>query len=776
MGAGWLRPLRISSSVLLALACLGLAANVAATVLGPHHPTTWRDAWLYDGTILAASLSALAATRSHRAAEPGRTVIAVGMVLWSLGDIVWEIYAHNAKTIPTPSAGDALDLAMYPLMYIGLLLVTRARLGRVRPSVRIDGLVVGLGAASVYSFIFTPVVRTVSGGTAAVVTEMAYPVGDLLLAVVVVGLLASLGWNLDRFLAFFAIGCVLFCVADSHYLLASAAGHYHEGTLFDCGWTSGLVLWSVALRQPQPHASQESSKALSALLTPGALAITSAAVLLAATRVRIPLHVAVLAALAVVAGMVRTAMTFHEVAATAQARRLALTDDATGLGNRRALSQRIRATIAQPGAEAHLLIVLGLNRYRELANAFGHRQADQLMLDVSRRLAGITRETETLVRFGEHEFALWVPAGHQDPSGRSLAERLLFALAVPFPIDAVQVTVRAHIGIARFPDQATTEVDLLRVADMAMMRARNSGADSAVCDVADPDAKRDQILLTEHIRAAVRSDALVCHYQPKVDASNGTVVGAEALVRWRQADGSILGPDHFLPVAREAGLLSEVTRQVVTVAVEQASAWRREGVPVRMSVNLSIPDLLDTGITTFVARLLERTGLPSDLLMVEVTEETFMTEPEQVHDALVTLHDLGVGVSIDDFGSGYSSLAYLRTVPAEELKIDREFVSGISTSRVDQSIVAAIVSLADSLGIGVVAEGVESQDDVAMLVSLGCPAVQGYAISPPVDAERFRRWLADGASPVVPIGASAPHAVASEERPSPTPRRLGPPT
>ena len=746
--------LRRFSDSLLAIACVGLVAFLSWIIFGPQHPLVSRDAILYDVIVGAASLSALCVGRVHGAARrPGRTALAIGMVVWSLGDVVWEVWRHNFGSIPNPSIDDALYLSMYPCLFIGLLLVLRSRLSRASFSVRLDGLVVGLGVACLYSLMIAPVARAASGGVSEITVDMAYPIGDLLLAVFALGLVAALGWHLDRFMVTFVLGCALFCAADTHYLLLSAAGTYREGTPFDAGWPAGLFLWSIATRQPEPHGARRQLGVVASLVSPAVVAVTAVAVLIVASQDRLPIHVVALAAGALLAVFVRTSITFKEVADVAEARKQALTDDLTGLPNRRGLSQRIRATMNAQDTEDHVLMLFGLNRVREITEAFGYEVSDLLLLDVSRRLAYGLGEFEVLVRCRENEFALWFPLEFGKQVPEACAENLLLALAVPFQVGAVRLTIEASIGIARYPQDADNESELMRHASATLARARRSRVPYAVSETNGLNGKQDRLILTEQLRLAIKSDQLICHYQPKVEIATGRVVGAEALVRWQHPERGLLSPDGFLGLAEVAGFLGEVTRSVLTIVVKQCADWARLGLSFTVSANLSVTDLLDVGLVDFVRELLEHHAVSPRALVFEITEETFMAEPERARDTLKLLHGMGIGLSIDDYGSGYSSLSYLRSIPADELKLDRMFVDGISEHSVSRSIALATVGLAHSLGMRLVAEGVESAADAQTLADLGCDIIQGYYFSPPLSAASFGLWLA-ATDPFPPIHPS----------------------
>ena len=744
---------------LLAIACIGLVAFVSWTIFGPQHPLVSRDAILYDAIIGAASLSALCGGKVHGAARrPGRTAIALGISIWSIGDVVWEVWRHNFGAIPNPSVDDMLYLSIYPCLFIGLLVVLRSRLRRPSLSVRLDGLVVGLGVACLYSLMIAPVARAASGGVLEVTVDMAYPICDLLLAVFALGLVAALGWQLDRFMVIFVLGCALFCAADTHYLLLSAAGTYREGTVFDAGWPAGLLLWSIASRQPEPDGARRQLGVAASLVSPVAVALTAIAVLVVASQGRLPVHVVALAAGALVAVLLRTSITFREVAGAAEARRQALTDDLTGLPNRRGLSQQLRVTMNAPVKEDHVLMLLGLNRVREITEAFGYDVSDRLLLDVSQRLASVSGEFKLLVRCRENEFAIWFPLEFGKQIPEVSAQNLLLALAVPFQVERVRLTIEASIGIAHYPQDADNESDLMRHASATLARARRARMPYAITEINGLDGKQDRLILTEELRLGIKADQLICYYQPKVEIATGRVVGAEALVRWQHPERGLLSPDGFLGLAQDAGFLGEVTHSVLTIVVAQCADWAREGLSLKVSANLSVTDLLDDGLVGFVGELLDHYALPPQSLVLEITEETFMQEPDRARNTLTLLHAMGIGLSIDDYGSGYSSLSYLRSIPADELKLDRIFVDGISAHAVSRSIATATVVLAHSLGMRLVAEGVESVADAQTLADLGCDIIQGYYFSRPLPADSFYPWLRvnDPFPPIHPSTSGSP--------------------
>jgi EAL domain-containing protein (putative c-di-GMP-specific phosphodiesterase class I) len=275
-----------------------------------------------------------------------------------------------------------------------------------------------------------------------------------------------------------------------------------------------------------------------------------------------------------------------------------------------------------------------------------------------------------------------------------------------------------------------------------MYEAKRSGAGPRVYVKRDDHYDRDRLKTIEQLRTALTAGQLTCHYQPKCELRTGAVVGVEALVRWQHPDRGLLYPDAFLPLAEQAGLMGSLAGAVLDTAVAQGAAWRDSGLSLPVAVNLSATNLLDASLPGRVADLLRAYRYDPAMLVLEITEDVLMTDPQRAHDVLVRLRALGVGIAIDDYGTGYSSLKYLRTLPVTELKLDRAFVHGLARDPRDEAIVRTTVDLAHSLGIAMVAEGVETAEDWACLARLGCDVAQGYYLSRPIPAAELARWVA----------------------------------
>ncbi|SNX94856.1 diguanylate cyclase (GGDEF) domain-containing protein [Geodermatophilus sabuli] len=452
------------------------------------------------------------------------------------------------------------------------------------------------------------------------------------------------------------------------------------------------------------------------------------------------------AALAATGSSVRLLINVRELAQLAVSRREALTDELTGLANRRAVLRRVE----EAGAEGLPLAfaLLDLDKFKEVNDGLGHAAGDDLLRLVAARLKPVLRTGDLLGRLGGDEFAVVavLDAGvAPEDAAEALGRRLLGQLREPFRIGGMSVHVTSSIGLAPSvgsarPGTGTAEL-LLQQADAAMYAAKRAGTGQAVYDDAQHGDASRHLALVEELRAALTSDQLVLHHQPQVDVATGRTVGVEALVRWAHPVRGLLGPAEFLPQAEVHGLMGLLTDEVLRQAVAQSAAWRRDGRHLRMSVNLSASNLLDTTLPCRVADLLRDAGVPPEALVLEVTESVLLSDPDRSLAVVRRLADLGVTVSIDDFGTGYSSLSYLRELPVAELKLDRSFTAGLLTDARTEAIVASTVALAHRLGLRVVAEGVEAAETLDHLAALGCDESQGYLHAPPLAAERLVEWL-----------------------------------
>jgi diguanylate cyclase (GGDEF)-like protein len=422
-------------------------------------------------------------------------------------------------------------------------------------------------------------------------------------------------------------------------------------------------------------------------------------------------------------------------------------DALTGLPNRVLLQDRMARALADvAGSEVACpvaaVLLLDLDRFKEVNDTFGHAYGDGLLCQIADRLSASLRGTDTAARLGGDEFAILATGLTETDDLTALAHRMLAALDEPFRVDGVVLDVEASIGIALAPTDASTVEDLLRCADVAMYTAKTGTSSVAFYDQAQDQHTPARLALLGDLRRALdASDQLHLHYQPKVDLVTGKLVGVEALLRWSRPGVGSVPPVEFIPVAEGTGLIHKLTTYVLDLALAQARSWRDAGHEIPVAVNLSTRCLLDQGLPGQVARLLARYGLPADLLRLEITESAIMADPTRAIGVLQSLAKEGVRLSIDDFGTGYSSMTYLKRLPVDELKVDRSFVTDMRTTQGDVQLVRSVIDLGHTLGLQVVAEGVEDADTLTALRELGCDIAQGYHLGRPMPAALFWTWL-----------------------------------
>jgi diguanylate cyclase (GGDEF)-like protein len=432
-------------------------------------------------------------------------------------------------------------------------------------------------------------------------------------------------------------------------------------------------------------------------------------------------------------------------AANQQLRHLATHDALTGLPNRALLDDRLQQAIAHADRDmrSFALLVCDLDRFKLINDSLGHRAGDELLQEVASRLNAVIRTADTVARIGGDEFVLIGTSIADAEDAAGLAARVIDALQAPVRIAAIDIHTSPSIGIAMYPDDGTTIQALLAHADAAMYSAKQHGRGNfRRYEPGMHAGTEDRVQLESDLHNAVTLKQFELYYQPKVDTRTGAVRSAEALIRWAHPTRGIVSPADFIPLAEECGLIGPIGAWVIREACRQARAWQDDGVPPRrVSVNLSASQFRDSGLVESIRLALDDARLQPRYLEVELTESAVMSDPEQSIAILEHLSAMGVLVSVDDFGTGYSSMSYLRRFPIDKLKIDRVFIDEIVSRPEDASIVRAIVSLAHSLRLKVVAEGVETPAQLEFLKTAGCDEYQGYHFSRPLPAAEFERLI-----------------------------------
>jgi diguanylate cyclase (GGDEF)-like protein len=446
-------------------------------------------------------------------------------------------------------------------------------------------------------------------------------------------------------------------------------------------------------------------------------------------------------------------MVFHDVsvarAMTLKMSYLAQHDSLTDLPNRVLMNDRLSEAITLSKRHHRQLAVLfvDLDRFKRINDSLGHVIGDRVLQAVARRLSTCVRTSDTVSRQGGDEFVilLWEERNAQDAA--VTAEKILHALREPLDIDEHVLNITASIGIVTYPDDGADAETLLRNADFAMYHAKDCGRNSY--QFFKPDMNRramERQAIEDSLRLAVERQELLLHYQPTVDLGTGAIIGVEALVRWQHPKLGLVPPGQFIPISEECGLIVPVGRWVLHEACRQARAWQMAGLaPVCIAVNISSVELQTPHFAAGVRAVLTETGLDPRHLELELTETFLMQDSKSTAEVLKELKDIGVSIALDDFGTGYSSLSYLKRFPIDALKIDRSFVYDITTDADDASIVTAVIGMGKNLHMRIVAEGVETREQLEFLQEHGCPQGQGFYFSRPLPAEQFGELLTSSA-------------------------------
>ncbi|WP_458129355.1 EAL domain-containing protein [Pseudomonas sp. Z2-11] len=421
-------------------------------------------------------------------------------------------------------------------------------------------------------------------------------------------------------------------------------------------------------------------------------------------------------------------------------------DVLTELPNSMLLGDRLTQALAQCRRHDRQLAVMfiGLDRFKRINNALGHPVGDEMLKRVARTLATVVRESDSVFRYGSDEFVVILGDVADPQLIKGVAEKLLAAINSPHPIDGHDLTVTASLGISVYPTDGFDAVALIKKAETAMRNVKETGPNDYRFFTEDMNRRaRQQQTIESGLRLALQRKEFVLHYQPKLDLTSGTVVGVEALVRWNRPDQGLVYPSDFIPVAEDSGLIVPLSQWVLQEACQQACRWQADGMrPLYLSVNVSAIDFRQRGFVEGIARTLKETGLDPTQLELEITESVLMQNIDTTVATLKAIKQLGVRLAIDDFGTGYSSLSYLQKFPVDVLKIDQSFVGDLSIDSNDAKLVSTIISLGKSLNLHIIAEGVETREQLAFLKAHQCEEAQGYYFSKAVEPQAFAQWMA----------------------------------
>ncbi len=735
--------------IALAVLALGVVAYTAMSLFD-RTSTQYGSFGLALYTTLNVAAAGLIAVRAYRIAAERLVwaLIAAGMACSALGDVIYALWVPDGQS---PSVADPAYLAYYPLVYAGLLLLVRARLKRASIPIQLDSLVCALTMAAVAAALAAGPIHTAAMHTPeTVLVGLIYPWGDLILLALAAGMLPIRVWRNEFRWILLLVGFVLFVLADTAYLFETSADSYRVGTLLDACWPASSLLLAMASWTPSSSGNPAPQRGLA----PYANSVVCTVVALVVTVVGHDSRLAsTLAALSLVAIAARFSVTFRDVSLLAENYKQAMTDELTALPNRRSLATTLTGATATPapalagpslvtGAPPRrALLLLDLYEFQEINDSVGRRFGDELLRHIANRLSSCLSDDDLLARVGDHLFAILLAEGTDLVAARAQAGHVLEALSEPFALDPITIQVDARIAIALCPDHCEHPHELLNCAEIALPHARSAASKIAVYEPAFELYRENDPMLVEDLRATLfDGDQLTVHYQPKINASDESVHSVEALLRWRHPSRGLLLPEEFLPAAERAGLMRKVTNYTLGVALEQIRSWREEGIAAAVAVNLSTTNLLDLDLVGTVEGLLRTHDLPGEALIAEITESA-LVDSVRSRNTVAALQRLGVRISLDDYGTGWSSLARLQDVSVDELKLDKIFVARLAQDPRSVAIVRSTVALAQSLGAELVAEGVEDEVTLSALRQYGCEITQGFVHSPPLPADDFRRWV-----------------------------------
>ncbi|MDG4669215.1 bifunctional diguanylate cyclase/phosphodiesterase [Mycobacterium sp. 236(2023)] len=761
MSSGHYRPLtRLSIAVPIAV-CIGLGVLLAVGRSGSAVPI------IDDLTILGLSTYAtvcavLAARTAVGRMRVAWSIMAVAVAAWAVADLIWLLCDYVLQVEPFPSPADLFYLAFTVLTVPGLLAMApfdawSRRQAKVR--ITLDGVTVAL-CVFLLAWItaLSTVYDTYRDDKLALVLALFYPASDIVILAVSVAVLARVETRQRAALGLLVVAFAIMTVTDSAFASAVAQDNYVTGSLMDVGWAAASATIGIAAlksrRTPPPRPATVSVPSGTALWAPYLPLLLVGTVGLPLVTTGLEQYVVPVIIVAVCLRQFVAARENRQWLKAAAEH--SLRDSLTGLANTTLFHDRLSHAMMLHARDDRSVMVasLDLDDFAFVNLNIGHPAADRLLVHAARRIAACVRPGDTVGRAGGDEFALLLE-GDVHASQRVL-QRVVETFDEPFEVDGEQVTIRCSVGIAVvFADEPdVTPETMLTRADVAVRAAKQSHSRrirffEEDMEQTDPDsaeagdrntelvsvAGAARVRLLSELRRAVDHGDLELAYQPKVDLVGGQVVGVESLLRWPHPDLGLLYPGTFMPLVREHKLIRPVTDLVIDKALDDAARWLTGGVHMPVAVNLFAPSLRDTRLPTSLREALERRGLPAGLLTVEITEDLVINDLDRVTGVLEQLREHGIPVAIDDFGSGYSALSYLRDLVIDEIKLDRSFIASVTTDLRAAVVVAAIIELTHGLGMTVVAEGIEEAATANWLRDSGCDVGQGYHFGRPIDAD-----------------------------------------
>lgn len=741
-------------------------------LLATHALGSWRTVELDDyGCVAAPAVAGLACFGARRRADvrSGRAWLLLGLscVSWAAGGAAWTVYeVYLRRDVPFPSLPDAGYLLSVPLGVAALLMFPGVRVvGAVRLRPIVDGLIAAAALLFLsWTTVLGPAFHASTGSLFSQTIALAYPGSDVLMVTMALHTLARARGRQRSTMALVAAGLLIIALADSAFAWFTAHGDYASGNLFDAGYVAGFLLIAVAafrvattLSPVAGAAAEPAPPSRLALVLPYVPPLLSLPWIVALQVGHHPIDpVAVdivvfligavlLRQLLSLRANVALSRQLHDSNTTLRQREVdlefqAFHDPLTGLANRKLLIDRANHILARARRPGQVIMLLAdLDDFKAVNDTLGHQAGDALLVSLADRLRAVVRPEDTVARLGGDEFAVLLDDVNTLTDARLVADRIGDALLRPFDLSGIPTVIGASIGIATVGTGSTSET-LLREADIAMYAAKNGGKGRFAVFAGELAAAGvDRVQLKTDLADAVRRDELSLKYQPILDLKTGRLCGVEALLRWSHPTRGQIEPDAFVPLAEATGAIWPIGRWVLHQACAQAGRWHKQrpaGVsPLTLSINISGRQLADPQLIPTVRAALAAAELDPALVTIEVTEQVLSNE-DLALAPLQALHDLGLHLAIDDFGTGHTALTRLRHYPIDTLKIDQSFVAALTPDApIPDVFITAILTLGQGLGMDVIAEGVENNDQLAALRALGCPKAQGFLFARPAQPD-----------------------------------------
>lgn len=728
------------------IASLGVIYAISTLIPFEERPKGL-DTWFYSIVLVLTAMLALARPIMVRRNRLAWTLVALAVTSWSLGDIYWSVKfsSYAAEDIPVPSLADVFYIGLYPLAYAGFLLLARASAKRLPASVWLDGVVTSLAAGAVFSALALDSVLAAAGGDTAfseTITNLSYPIGDLVLMVVAVAALAMVRWRSDPIWWLLGLGAALFAVADTSYLFGLSNDTYTDGSWIDGGWMLGLTFLAVAGSLNRRRPSEE-VRGLAALLVPILFSLAALGVLIFGTFTKIHPIAIILASGCLVAAGVRTALTFEQTRELARTQVQAQTDELSGLGNRRLLDAAMPTMLGSlsPGTQLVLTIV-SVDHVPEINSILGYSAGDTVINTVGNRLLKQLPPEAVAARLGGAEMAVLRVLRGADPSIVDRDTRtLLKLLSEPVGIAETAVQIELSAGVAVAPVHATMPADLIRCAIDALQTAKVNRSEVEIYDPTQHVGNRIDLRLAPDLLRAESRGEFATWYQPKFDIASGRPVALETLLRWHHPVRGVIEADAVLPLAARVGLTRQLTRGLLDAALHRCAAWQRQGVDLGVAVDVTAADVLDMQLPYDLAKLINKAGVAPSSVTLEIAEEVLQIDPRRTAAALGQFRHFGFRLALDHYGRSAPSLALLRTMPIDELKLDPAFARAMLASPQDAAILRSTVELARSLNIVTFVDGVDSLELYNAVFGAGCVGAQGPALGEPMNSDILRQWL-----------------------------------